>query len=86
MALLYGVMQMGAAYFLGIGFYASRFPEVVFPKTFDIFGSSHQLWHACVILAACITFAASLRGGRSCRRSTPRTVRPLTNHRPLSST
>ena len=32
----------------GAVFFVTRFPESSFRKTFDVLGSSHQLWHACV--------------------------------------
>ncbi len=32
-------------YSFAFGFYASRFPEKYFPRRFDVFGSSHQIWH-----------------------------------------
>ena len=51
-SLFKGVLGMGATYIAGIGFYATRFPEAVAPRRFDIIGSSHQLWHVCVLLAA----------------------------------
>ena len=50
--------RMAIVYFLGLGLlngtgtviYAARVPEKWFPKTFDIFGSSHQIMH---VLVAC---------------------------------
>ncbi len=32
-------------YSAAFSFYALRFPEKYFPKRFDLFGSSHQIWH-----------------------------------------
>ena len=54
--LIIGVVKMGLTYILGIGFYASKFPESVQPRSFDRFGASHQLWHACVLIAAICHF------------------------------
>ena len=50
--------RMAISYFLGLGLlnatgtviYAARVPEKWFPKTFDIYGSSHQIMH---VLVAC---------------------------------
>jgi adiponectin receptor len=55
-ALLTGVVQMGACYLTGVALYVSHFPEALVPRQFsaitDIWGSSHQLWHVCVLAAA----------------------------------
>ena len=51
-ALLYGVAKVGAIYLSGVGVYSSHLPEALVPRRFDNFGASHQLWHACVLLAA----------------------------------
>lgn len=50
MSLWYCIVQ-GSLYILGACTYASRVPEKYFPKTFDVVGSSHQIFHCCVILA-----------------------------------
>ncbi|KAK8192761.1 hypothetical protein M8818_007933 [Zalaria obscura] len=61
---LYGVAQLerqiglswlltqGALYIVGAGLYAARFPERLKPGAFDIWGSSHQIFHVLVVLAA----------------------------------
>ncbi|KAJ0107652.1 hypothetical protein J7T55_010257 [Diaporthe amygdali] len=36
---------------LGVSVYATRFPESVWPGKFDIYGSSHQIFHLLVVLA-----------------------------------
>ena len=64
-ALLKGVLQMGAMYLLGVGVYATRVPESLAPRRFDIIGSSHQLWHACVVAAAYTHFGTVLALWRS---------------------
>ncbi|KAL5416863.1 hypothetical protein PMIN03_001928 [Paraphaeosphaeria minitans] len=42
----------GFLYILGAATYAARFPERVYPGRFDIWGSSHQVFHILVVLAA----------------------------------
>ncbi|KJZ73331.1 hypothetical protein HIM_07335 [Hirsutella minnesotensis 3608] len=42
----------GAMYIFGAVLYAVRWPERSFPGHFDIWGSSHQIFHVCVLLAA----------------------------------
>lgn len=46
------VIFQGALYIFGAVLYAARFPERTAPGTFDIWGSSHQLFHGFVVLAA----------------------------------
>lgn len=67
---LYGLEQMqrqiglswlvlqGALYITGAVIYAARVPERWKPGQFDLFGSSHQIFHVLVLLAA----AAHLTG------------------------
>jgi len=49
---LWGVLSMLLLYLSGFAFYWTQVPERCQPGTFDIWGSSHQLWHVCVFLAA----------------------------------
>lgn len=61
---LYGVEQLresvgldwivlqGVLYIAGAVIYAARVPEKWSPGTFDIWGSSHQIFHVLVVLAA----------------------------------
>lgn len=42
----------GFLYILGAGLYAARWPESSWPGSFDIWGSSHQIFHVLVVLAA----------------------------------
>ncbi|TVY54568.1 ADIPOR-like receptor [Lachnellula cervina] len=42
----------GFLYILGAGLYAARWPERSWPGTFDIWGSSHQIFHMLVLAAA----------------------------------
>ncbi|OAA72908.1 hemolysin-III channel protein Izh2 [Akanthomyces lecanii RCEF 1005] len=46
------VILQGALYIFG----AARWPERSFPGKFDIWGSSHQIFHVCVLLAAATHF------------------------------
>ncbi|KAK4445670.1 hemolysin-III channel protein Izh2 [Podospora aff. communis PSN243] len=46
------VIFQGALYMLGAFIYAARWPERQNPGKFDIWGSSHQIFHVCVVLAA----------------------------------
>ena len=53
---LSGLMQMASVYISGAGLYAARIPERFFPGKFDIWASSHQLFHICVLIAAYIHY------------------------------
>ncbi|CAK4078439.1 unnamed protein product [Aphanomyces euteiches] len=44
----------------GVVFYASRFPERISPGRFDIWGSSHQWWHLCVVVAGILYYQQTL--------------------------
>jgi len=46
------VILEGVLYILGAGLYAARYPERSNPGKFDIWGSSHQIFHVLVVLAA----------------------------------
>ena len=52
------LVTQGVLYILGAGIYAARVPERFAPGRFDIVGSSHQIFHVLVLLAA----AAHLKG------------------------
>jgi adiponectin receptor len=39
------VMVVLLLYAAAFAFYVLRFPEKYFPKRFDLFGASHQIWH-----------------------------------------
>lgn len=47
------LLAMGAFYLGGATLYTFHIPECWYPGRFDIFFSSHQLWHVCVFLAVC---------------------------------
>ncbi|KAF2741906.1 HlyIII-domain-containing protein [Sporormia fimetaria CBS 119925] len=42
----------GLWYGIGATFFASRFPEKMAQRRYDIFGSSHQIFHVCVVAGA----------------------------------
>ncbi|KAA6416251.1 MAG: hemolysin-III channel [Lasallia pustulata] len=46
------VVLQGLLYILGAGIYATRMPERLKPGSFDIWGSSHQIFHVLILLAA----------------------------------
>ncbi|KAF1835913.1 hemolysin-III channel protein-like protein Izh2 [Decorospora gaudefroyi] len=54
------VIGMEACYFTGVVFYITRFPEKQFPETFDIWGSSHQIFHTVVVVGQ-IVYITGLR-------------------------
>lgn len=49
---LFWLVLQGFLYILGAGLYAARWPERSWPGYFDIWGSSHQIFHVLVVLAA----------------------------------
>ncbi|KAI1372185.1 mPR-like GPCR protein [Hypoxylon crocopeplum] len=50
----------GGLFLLGSLVYATRFPESISPGTFDIYGSSHQIFHVLVVLATVVHLAGVL--------------------------
>lgn len=46
------VVLQGVLYLLGASIYAARVPEKWSPGKYDIWGSSHQIFHVLVVLAA----------------------------------
>ncbi|KAL1876479.1 hypothetical protein Daus18300_002723 [Diaporthe australafricana] len=46
------VLLQGVLYISGAFLYALRWPERSWPKTFDIWGSSHQIFHILIVFAA----------------------------------
>ncbi|KAK2608589.1 hypothetical protein QQS21_002815 [Conoideocrella luteorostrata] len=50
------VIAQGIMYIFGAVLYAIRWPERSFPGSFDIWGSSHQIFHMFVLLAAATHF------------------------------
>ncbi|TQS39001.1 hypothetical protein Golomagni_00478 [Golovinomyces magnicellulatus] len=49
---LTGLLLEGFFYILGASIYAARWPERIKPGYFDIWGSSHQIFHILVLIAA----------------------------------
>ncbi|OJD19445.1 hypothetical protein AJ78_00619 [Emergomyces pasteurianus Ep9510] len=49
---LFWLVLQGALYIIGASIYAARVPERWHPGRFDILGSSHQIFHVLVVLAA----------------------------------
>jgi len=54
------LLSMAASYLVGAVFYAKRFPEKHFPGKFDLFLSSHQIFHILVVVGVMIHFAGAL--------------------------
>ncbi|OTA55836.1 mPR-like GPCR protein [Hypoxylon sp. EC38] len=50
----------GGLFLLGAVVYATRFPESISPGTFDIYGSSHQIFHILVVVATVVHLAGVL--------------------------
>ncbi|KAG9845610.1 hemolysin-III channel protein Izh2, partial [Aureobasidium melanogenum] len=50
------LVLQGVLYISGAAIYAARFPERLKPGSFDIWGSSHQIFHVLVLLAAASHF------------------------------
>jgi adiponectin receptor len=46
------LVLQGVLYIVGAGLYAGRIPEKFFPGKFDIYFSSHQIFHFLVVAAA----------------------------------
>lgn len=55
------VVLQGALYIFGASLYACRFPERLHPGRYDMFGSSHQIFHVMVVLAAASHLTGLLR-------------------------
>jgi adiponectin receptor len=55
------LLLMGLLYTLGAIIYATKFPERFYPGRFDVWFSSHQLWHICVVAAALVHFVNALQ-------------------------
>lgn len=53
---VFGLLLMLALYGIGVFIYAFRVPEVFAPGKFDMYFSSHQIWHVCVMAAAITHF------------------------------
>ena len=58
-----------SCYTLGVLFYCSKAPESLFPGRFNIFLSSHQLWHVSVLIGALVHLDGCLDYARLARQS-----------------
>ena len=58
---MWGIVFMAALYIGGGALYACRFPERFWPGRFDVWASSHQLFHVCVVTAALVHYKALLQ-------------------------
>jgi channel protein (hemolysin III family) len=54
------LLAMLGLYALGTVIYTTQFPERYFPHRFDLYLSSHQLWHLIVFAAALLHFFATV--------------------------
>jgi adiponectin receptor len=52
-------LLMGACYIIGVGFYILRIPERFYPGKFDLWGSSHNIWHLFVLAAVLCHYVGS---------------------------
>lgn len=55
------LLLMGLLYTSGAIIYATKFPERLYPGRFDVFFSSHQLWHLFVVAAALVHLVNALQ-------------------------
>ena len=55
-----GMVTMGSIYITGAALYVLRIPERFFPGKFDIWASSHQLFHICVVTATLVHYDSLL--------------------------
>jgi adiponectin receptor len=51
---LHWLASQGALYIFGAGLYAARVPECLWPGSFDLWASSHQIFHFFVLAAAAV--------------------------------
>ena len=68
------MLGMMGCYSVGYGFFMFRFPERFFPASFDLVGSSHQIWHFFVFLGSAFLAEAVLKG-TLLKAMNPRTTR-----------
>ncbi|KAF9357625.1 hypothetical protein BGX34_009282 [Mortierella sp. NVP85] len=57
---IFPLLKSMGSYVLGVFLYANQYPERLFPGRFDHLGSSHQLWHLCVLGGVYFHFTAAL--------------------------
>ena len=51
----------GLTYVLGTFFYITQYPECSHKSKFDIWGSSHQIFHVCIVAAALMHYYGSVQ-------------------------
>lgn len=56
-----GILIMAALYIGGGALYACRIPERFWPGSFDVWASSHQLFHVCVVMASLVHYSTLLK-------------------------
>ncbi|WVQ62430.1 uncharacterized protein L199_000570 [Kwoniella botswanensis] len=52
------IFKAGVTYILGAAIYATRYPERLYPGKFDIFFSSHQIFHSLVVVGTLCQYIA----------------------------
>lgn len=57
---MWGILSMASLYIGGGALYAMRIPECFWPGKFDVWASSHQLFHVCVVMASLVHYNALL--------------------------
>ncbi|KAF9171193.1 hypothetical protein BGX21_000726 [Mortierella sp. AD011] len=57
---IFPLLKSTLSYVLGVIVYINQYPEKLFPGRFDHLGSSHQLWHLCVLGGVYFHFTAAL--------------------------
>lgn len=58
---LWWLIASGVTYIVGAIFYAERFPERLIPGKFDLMGSSHQIFHTLILMAAGMHYISVLK-------------------------
>lgn len=58
---MWGIIVMATIYIGGGALYACRIPERFWPGRFDVWASSHQLFHICVVTASLVHYSALLK-------------------------
>jgi len=64
------VVLQGTLYIAGAALYAARIPEKWYPGQYDVWGSSHQIFHVLVVLAACSHLVGLLKAADHARSGT----------------
>lgn len=72
------------AYIFGLVFYATQFPECIYPGRFDVVGHAHQIWHISIVVAILLHHQTTFfwhqnRFNFSCSAVMPETTPLLSN-------